>query len=305
MAQLPDGIASRLRSEDISLRAIEASVSSVEDAEQTIEIINETGCKSVVLDGYRFDAPFQKKIKSACETMVLMDDYAHLDTYHADFILNQTFGVSSDIYNGKITNSQLLLGTDFALLRREFRAKTGAVKSHPLEGRKILVSMGGADPVNYTAVALEALRSLPSRDTEAVVVVGGANSRLDVLRTTAQADGRITIRHDVQDMTELMEWADVVLTAGGSTCWELALFGLPMIIVVLVENQRMLGELLAEQGAALLLGGYAEVEAEQLALVLQNLLADREQRESLGRSAARIIDGRGAEKVARLLMNDC
>ena len=40
------------------------------------------------------------------------------------------------------------------------------------------------------------------------------------------------------NMPELMARADVAVSAGGSTCWEVAFMGLPFLIVVLAENQE-------------------------------------------------------------------
>jgi spore coat polysaccharide biosynthesis predicted glycosyltransferase SpsG len=36
-------------------------------------------------------------------------------------------------------------------------------------------------------------------------------------------------------------WADVAVSAGGSTCWELAFMGAPGLIITVAENQEGMG----------------------------------------------------------------
>ena len=50
------------------------------------------------------------------------------------------------------------------------------------------------------------------------------------------------------NMAELMAWADVAISAAGSTAWELACMGLPAALIVVAENQTGIAAALVREG---------------------------------------------------------
>ena len=45
-----------------------------------------------------------------------------------------------------------------------------------------------------------------------------------------------------------MLWAELAITAAGSTCWELACLGVPAVTIVTAENQRGIAASLSHAG---------------------------------------------------------
>lgn len=75
-------------------------------------------------------------------------------------------------------------------------------------------------------------------DLEIVVLAGAANPHVESLRrAVAQAPFRGEVRVNVEDVAAVMAWADVAITAAGSTVWELAAMRLPALIGAFEENQ--------------------------------------------------------------------
>jgi spore coat polysaccharide biosynthesis predicted glycosyltransferase SpsG len=71
---------------------------------------------------------------------------------------------------------------------------------------------------------------LSRRDLEVRLVVGPLCSEREALRRELEAgSGQSELLASVGDMSEPMAWADLAITAAGSTCWELAFMGVPMI----------------------------------------------------------------------------
>ena len=73
----------------------------------------------VVLDGYQFTLEDQRAIRQAGCRLLLIDDCNHLPEYECDILLNQNVTAESLDYHIN-PDAQLLLGPQFALLRREF-----------------------------------------------------------------------------------------------------------------------------------------------------------------------------------------
>jgi RimJ/RimL family protein N-acetyltransferase len=102
-----------------------------------------------------------------------------------------------------------------------------------------------------------------------------------------------------------MARAALFVGSGGSIGWERACLGLPGITVSLAQNQTPLCEALAEAGGDLHVGSWAtsaELLRRQLAAALVALTLDAAWRSGAARRLRELCDGRGAERVARALL---
>src|SRR5205814_2364447 len=145
------------------------------DARETIALAKTAEAAWVVLDGYCFGAEFQTAIKAARHQVLAVDDYGHAEHYSADLVLNQNLHATSALYQNREQFTELLLGTRFALLRREFQSWSKWSRNCNGEARNVLVTLGGADPDNLTIRVVRELRSAGLRDLRVEVVLGGAN----------------------------------------------------------------------------------------------------------------------------------
>ena len=292
-----DDLRRRLLDEDVQVITLERSYPDPADWEVTSQALAEYRGPWVVLDGYHFDPAYQRQIKEAGHRLLVIDDMAHLDHYYADVVLNQNINAERLDYSCE-PYTRLLLGTHYVLLRSEFLAWRGWQREIPQVARKVLVTMGGGDPDDQTLKVIQALQQVDAADLEAVVVVGASNPHFQRLQS-ASRNSQLAIRlvQNVTDMSELMAWADVAVSAGGSTCWELAFMGLPTVVLVLAENQQGIAAGLDKAGVVLNLGCYTEVSIAQIASTLVGLLEDRGLRRQMNQQGRELVDGSGTERV--------
>jgi UDP-2,4-diacetamido-2,4,6-trideoxy-beta-L-altropyranose hydrolase len=289
----------RLQQEGLRLEQLTADPGSDADADQTRETAERLGTGWVVLDGYHFSGAFQQRVRQGGIRVLAIDDYGHAEHYAADLVLNQNLHATEQLYCKREPHTRLLLGTRFALLRREFWERHGGKRDVPTAARKVLVTLGGSDPDKVTLKVIEALRRLEMRDLEAVVVVGGGNPHLVELQAAARrTPGRVSLLVNVTNMPEWMAWADVAVAAGGTTTWERALMGLPSLVIVLSDNQKDLARTSEQLGLGWDLGEQQELTAASLASALRRLLSDRQARAEMARRGPLYVDGKGAGRVA-------
>lgn len=220
------------------------------DAQQTIALVNQIEADWVVVDGYHFGADYQKWLKEANLRVLAVDDYGHATHYWADIVLNQNITASEELYTSRETYTKLLLGTRYVLLRKEFWPWRSWQRQIPPVASKILVTLGGSDPDNVTLKVILALQKAAIENLEAVVIVGGSNPHYQQLLDAVKGwEGKINLRQNVSNMPELMAWADMAITAGGSTCWEMAFMGLPCLLIPIADNQKQCAKRLQEIGA--------------------------------------------------------
>jgi UDP-2,4-diacetamido-2,4,6-trideoxy-beta-L-altropyranose hydrolase len=251
----------------------------------------------VVVDGYVFEASYQEAVRSAGYRLLVIDDTNHLPRYSADILLNQNIGADALVYRCN-PDAIMLRGTAFALLRREFWGRGGVPRKPTGIPRRILVTMGGADPENVTLSVLRALGADPPGDIEVTAVIGASNPHHESLLEAASAF-RVPIRlvRNVAEMPELMSWADVAVSAGGSTTWELAYMGVPAVLLVLAGNQRAIAEGLDEAGAGLNLGPAACASAPEIVACVGRILRHPAIRRRMSARGVALVDGTGPMRV--------
>jgi UDP-2,4-diacetamido-2,4,6-trideoxy-beta-L-altropyranose hydrolase len=256
-----DNLTRHIEAANIPIAAIEHPHPNPMDWDRTSGILNSHPDAWVVLDGYHFDSGYQDRIKNCGHRLMVIDDTAHLDKYFADIVLNQNINADRLIYTVK-PRTRLLLGLRYALLRTEFIKQSVRFSKNSKVARKLLVTLGGGDFDNQTLKVIKAIEDVKIDGLEAVIVVGPANPHLKQLQAKIN-DSTVPIHLMVNTtrMAEMMTWADMAVTAGGSTCWELACMGLPALVIILAENQCTVAKGLEEKGAAINLGWHHELSS--------------------------------------------
>jgi spore coat polysaccharide biosynthesis predicted glycosyltransferase SpsG/RimJ/RimL family protein N-acetyltransferase len=232
--------------------------------------------------------------------VLFVDDNGHAGAYSADIVLNQNVHASRALYANRDPATRLLLGPRFAMLRREFRAWRDWKREIPPAARRVLVTMGGSDPDNVTGRVVQAI--LTEHDLEATVVVGGSNPHLPELRASVgQHSESVRLIENVTNMPELMTWADMAVAGAGTTSLEMCFLGLPALLIVLADNQRLVAEELSRRGLAIYLREGAQTEASVLAGNFAELAASAQARRAMSERGREQVDGRGAERVVQSL----
>lgn len=262
MEDPPEPFAARLAREGCELR----------DAAETAALAREAAW--VVLDGYHFDAAYERTLRAAARLLVLDDHDADHD---ADLILRQGLGARA--------GDGVLAGSRYALLRREFRAWETPPRPIACDVSRVLVTLGGGDPGPLIETVLAAVAR---PDHEVQWITGALNPRRD-------APPGVEVVVDATDMPERMHWADLAVTAAGSTSWELARVGTPQVAIELADNQRPVARALEQHGIAVRAGWHADLDGAALAAAIDGLTAGR--RAEMSRRGRATVDGQGAVRV--------
>lgn len=292
----------RLEAEAMEVLHVTASPGSRDDATQTAALARRHDAQWVIVDGYDFGADFQRIVKEAKLALLVVDDYGHADHYCVDGVLNQNMHACEGLYTRRERDTHLLLGPRYVLLRREFVERSGWKRNYTDVARRILVTLGGGDHDHVTAGVIDALARADIPDLEARIVVGPASPGNKAVRQAIRrSSGDVRLLTDVTDMPGLMAWADIAVSAGGSTCWELAFMGLPPLIVVRADNQIEIAAGLDAAGFGVNLGELDDASTARLPDALTRLIQDRHRRQRMGCTGRTLVDGKGARRVLDVL----
>lgn len=233
-------------------------------------------------------------------SVILLEDFGKRP-YPADTVINYNAPADLEsyrkLYEG--TDTRLLIGSRYAPLREQFDKKVCKIAE---EVREVLITTGGGDEGN---IAGQLLASLYREELRFHLVVGQFNPSYSELKRMADTHEGIILHSNVTDMAGLMSRADVAVTAGGSTIYELAALGIPFICFSYAENQEALTEYIGRKGIAGFAGAYHRAASETLETVrelFETLIRDMKLRQTYHDRELTLTDGKGAGRLAREIM---
>jgi UDP-2,4-diacetamido-2,4,6-trideoxy-beta-L-altropyranose hydrolase len=302
----PVPLQQRLIAEEFKLNyLLGCELGSLLDAQKTAQFAEQLQCDWVCVDGYQFDADYQKTLNATGCRSIVLDDYGHSSFYYTHLILNQNLSAQTNLYQNRHPNTTLLLGIRYTLLRQEFWQWRGWQRQISKVANRILVTLGGSDPNNTTTWILDALQNIKDQTFNITVIVGNSNPHRNALIKQVQHSiHEIDLIFDTTDMPSYLVNADLAISAGGSTTWELAFLGLPSIIVTLADNQKAIAKALHDQGIAISVGAVSELNSDQFVNVLQQLANSPEQRQVMSQKGQSLIDGEGVDRVIMAMQGD-
>jgi UDP-N-acetylglucosamine--N-acetylmuramyl-(pentapeptide) pyrophosphoryl-undecaprenol N-acetylglucosamine transferase len=176
-------------------------------------------------------------------------------------------------------------------------------------GRRRLLVLGGSQgALALNQLVPQALARLP--ESERPEVWHQAGGQLHEAAETAYREAGITARLTpfIENMAEAYGWADLVLCrAGALTIAELAAAGVGAILVPFpfaVDDHQTANARFLERDGAALVCPQAALTAERLAMLLRELLSDRDRLLRMAEAARRLAQVDAAEQVA-LACLDC
>ncbi len=290
---------------------------SFDDMESELELlqnaIEDSYVDRLLIDSYYVTEKYLNRLREYVSTIYL-DDVDSFP-YPVDLLVNYNvfaraldypYGVEyaenakrSGVVKEDIT--QVLAGPKYAPVRQEFAECRSAVKENVSE---LLITLGGSDAYNLSYKISKVL--LKATDAHINVVCGPFNLHKQALYELSTNEPRITVYENVRDMWNLMEKCDLAVSAAGSTMCELAVAGVPAVTFSFVENQRRIAEAFGEKKAAVFVGHYEakteEVFLQVVANEVKGLTVCREKREKIVRNASVMVDGLGANRIARAII---
>lgn len=274
------------------------------DAHYTVLALSDQTWDWLVVDHYALDARWESALRGTARRILVIDDLA--DRVHdCDVLLDQNFYADMGArYIGKVSPyCQLLLGPRYALLREEFHRMSEYVKPRTGLVKRVLVFLGGVDPANYTARAIEAIASTGMSDVHVDVVIGLKHPFRQQIEAACALHG---FRCHVQTnrMAELMAKADLSIGACGSATWERCSMGVPSIVLVLADNQRKAAADLHVARVLLNLGDANQVTTGGLASTVAGLIADEKKRSELSKVSLDLVAPSKHKEVIEILV-DC
>ncbi|MCL5958546.1 MAG: UDP-2,4-diacetamido-2,4,6-trideoxy-beta-L-altropyranose hydrolase [Chloroflexi bacterium] len=271
-----------------------------EDLGLVLTMANRHQGEVIVVDSYRVGADYLQGLREAGLIVVAVDDLA-VHPFPCQIVVNGSAGAQDLPYVSSSPDTRFLLGSEHILLRPEFwdvppRMTREVVKN-------ILVILGGADSHNLMPRLLAMLDDLAPW-FGVTAVIGPFFANRDEVEMVAKRCRKPVRRVEAPDsVRDLMLEADLAISAGGQTLYELAASGTPTVAVQVADNQSSNLRGLAAEGVLQFAGSVEDAGlVGRVGAAIGELIGNSSARARMSRTGQRLVDGRGAIRLAETII---
>lgn len=272
----------------------------IEDGINTINILKNMGSINyLIVDHYQLDISWHQIMRSYCHKILVIDDLADRQ-YDCDLLLDQNLLPHKELrYEGKLpSHCQQLLGFDYLLLRSEF-LHTHQIKINiPPIAKRLLITMGGSDPLNATTKVLRSLENIKV-PLDVRVAIGHTCPHRESIQDIAKnlLQHQVHLQLDVTEMANWMAWADLAICAGGFTIYELSYMGVPTLVTTVSSTQTKISQEMDHLKLNQWLGMIETINIHDLNKTILKLIENLQLRKNLIQNGQAKIDGQGTQRV--------
>lgn len=266
-------------------------------------VIKEQKIKIILLDSYFVTPKYFKELKKLAKVAYIDDLDAF--AYECEALINYGAFFDKNEYKARQNLAKKhFLGSEFAPLRAEFRNTQKNSKN--TQKKQVLLTTGNTDLLGIMPRLLEAFLSDESlKNLEFLAISGAFNEHENKLLALSAKHKNIKVLKSPENMAQIMAEADFVLSAGGSTLYELASLAKAVICFSIAANQNNIKSW--AKAGAMLYAGDAKADSHSVVrksvILLKSLLNDENLAKTLGQKAHFFVDGKGAIRLAKELLS--
>ncbi len=269
------------------------------DNEGTDRVVKGYNPELLLIDSYHVTERYTEKLSKIVKVAYIDD--LNTKNLTVDFLINYNIFARSADYSCYLkTRTKLVLSPQYAPLRGEFKN----ISKHKVKSvTDILISAGGADPESVSERIMTEICPEMKR-IRFHFVIGALNPRMDIIKALVAEN--VILHIDERNMSGLMQYCDIAISAAGSTLYELCACGTPTITYTLADNQFMVARMFETQDIMINAGDCRKNECfvRQLKEIIKFLISDSKKRRLLSERMQTLVDGMGAERLVRVLDNN-
>ena len=242
-----------------------------------------------------------KKVKESLPAgtrIICIDELGHREL-SADIIVNPM--IDSYYWDYKGSSAQLFCGAEYLILPKEMETFHSKRKIINTNIRRIIITMGGVDPRNYTSDLIEIVpASFPNAVID--VIIGGGNRYREEIIERTKGNSRMTVSENISNMPELIYEADLIFCAGGNTLHEASCIGTPAMVLPSMPHEVRTAKCFEKKGFGLVIDTEAEWKKEIFGLF--DRIASVKTRSDMSVKGKKISDGLGRMRMVEMIRGD-
>jgi len=266
------------------------------DLKEIISLIRRGEFSVAVVDSYRLKGDHLLRLREEGLFVVCIDDLAQYP-FPCQLVVNSRIQASQLPYSSSSGDTRFLLGSEYALLSPEFWHLPNRKPSKGVQS--VVLTLGGLDPHNLMPRLIRGFDDVPVAFDLRCIVGPFFQNRADIETAAKSCRRKIVFVESVRSVCDVMREADLAVSAGGQTLFELAAVGTPTIAIQVADNQAGNLRDFADKGIIRFVGRFSDPDLMRVVSDAVSSLANSGQtRLKMSEIGMRLIDGLGAERVA-------
>lgn len=269
------------------------------ETETLIKLIKKEKIRTLLVDSYMVTKKYFDVLKDYVR-LLYIEDTAD-EVYSVEGIICYAGYYQKLGLKLKYDESKLIIGPQYTPLRKEFWVNERKNIDDTI--KNILVLSGGTDPYGFI---LKLVNNLDLSKYESVkVICGRYYNDMQALASFGKIHDNMFIINHTDNIKKYMTEADVVISAGGTTLYELCACGTPSISYSMSDNQLMNVRQFCEDKIIPYAGDLRQDDvASNVLMLLDAKCMEYESRKGVSLRMQEMIDGRGAKRIARKLIGN-
>lgn len=267
-----------------------------EELDVLIPLIQKNGISKLLVDSYQATENYLKRLEEHTEIYYLDDlDAFEYPVSNVICYANYYPQLSYGNYKG---NTKFYLGTSYMPIRKVFQnCKPKQIKERI---ENIMILSGGSD--NYHMIENIADLFKGSETVQADIICGAFYPDFSGLKERFLAYENLHFYQNVSNLEEFMEKADLAISAGGTTLYELSAKGTPAISYSFADNQLKNVKQFDVDGLISYAGDVRTDDVYNNIYRLYKKYENPQLRKDVSEKMQKIMDGQGAARIAALLI---
>lgn len=255
----------------------------------------------LVVDLPAINEEYLLDLRSRTKFLVNIDDHTGNVRFCSDILIKPNFNTRvKHLYSG---TTRYLAGKGYIILGKQFEAFDREQRAIPTEPKSILVCFGGSDPENLTPRLIPILERIAFK-LRIDLVLGASFGSVSEIERLVSRQERYSLHKNVANMAQLMWGADLAVISGGTLMYEACTLGTPAAIISQNREQDDEARLFEQKGAIVYLGLYNKIDDTKIGQKIKAILSDVSLRSRLSQAAKKMIEPRGAERIAKIIIED-
>lgn len=269
------------------------------DLRLTLNCLERDKAQVLVVDCRTVNHDYLWELRKAGHFVVCIDDLAEL-VFPSHLVVNGNIYAQELSYRSTTGDTRFLLGTDYVMLRPEFWDVPPRVVRDSV--RRILLTLGGMDRHNLMSKLLGLLDDLPGDFGVTAIIGPFFENRREVEKVSRHSQHPLQLIYAPESVRDIMLEADLAVSGGGQTLYELARIGCPAVALQVAPDQQRQLRALVKAGVVHVGTHSSDSDLAEMRGAVLSLLTDRKARGVISAQGQQLVDGQGALRVAETIL---
>lgn len=261
------------------------------------QVIRNEHIDKLLIDSYQVTQRYLAELSKLVTTFYIDD--LNLFEYPVDAVICYANYWKKFQYKINDKRATYLLGMKYVPLKQAFWNCEAKIISEKADN--LLILTGGSDPFNVTEQILDSIDTYQFQTID--VICGIYNTNYNKFVKKYENNKNIKFHQAVNNIEQYMKNADIAISAGGTTLYELCAIGTPAISFSFADNQLDNVRQFQEDG---LIDYAGDARMDDIAGTSNQYLTryrnDFELRKEKSEKMQKMVDGKGAERIARAIV---